>query len=251
MSNIPRMNERAQTAARGKIERALKITGWTATKLAREAGVAASTLNKFLYQGAKHTVSLSTLTKIDEAVERFVKDVSDPRESIRLMLIYGGGGSVEMVNEAAITIFIRGAVKAGHWAEAMEWPAADWQPVTLPRPDGHRSYFGLRVEGPSMNEVYPEGTILVCVPMMDYDIDLENEDHVIVQRWAGGQVEATVKELRRDAEGNTWLWPRSTHPEHQTPIALPRTPPDELAEDRIEVAAVVVADYRIRKHRVK
>lgn len=103
-----------------------------------------------------------------------------------------------------------------------------------------------------MNLVYPEGTILVCVPVGEYHHALVEGDHVIVQRrdMLTDMVEATVKELRRDDSGRIWLWPRSNHPEHQTPLALPEHSPgfqDDAGCREIEIVAVVVADYRVRK----
>lgn len=72
---------------------------------------------------------------------------------------------VEPAELPFIHLQIRGAVQAGAWAQAMELPRDEWEVVAVPRPDGHKQYFGLRVKGPSMNLVYPEGTILVCVPV--------------------------------------------------------------------------------------
>lgn len=246
------MADDADLAARNRVEKAMAITGWKPSRLAKEAGVAVSTLTRFLYRDPGYTLSLPTLTKIDEAVGRYIKSVPDPRESIRLTLLYGGaGGQVEPLDSKSITIQVRGAVQAGHWAEAIEWTQDEWEVVRVPRPDGHKSYFGLVVKGPSMNQVYPEGTILVCVPMMHYDHALAEEDHVIVQRRAeSGLVEATVKEIRSDTEGRIWLWPKSSHPEHQAPIELPRPDasiPDAAGADEVQIVAVVVADYRVRK----
>lgn len=151
-----------------------------------------------------------------------------------------------------IQLEIRGAVQAGHWAAAIEWPRDDWETVAVPRPDGHTRYFGLRVLGPSMNQVYPEGTILVCVPIGEYHHALQDGDHVIVQRRdaATDMLEGTVKELRHDAAGRAWLWPRSDHPEHQAPLELPRAQSsqyDNAGSRDIEIIGVVVADYRVRR----
>ena len=246
------MEDDTQFQARKRIELALKITGWSPSRLAKEAGLAASTMSRFLYQPVKYTISLKTMAKIDETVRAFLERQPFSPQVIQQQLEYFRDvpDALEPSNADIITLFVRGAVQAGHWTEAMEWPADEWQKISLPRPDGHRSYFGLRVKGPSMNLVYPEGTILVCVPFHDYDHGLEEGDHVIVQRWQAGQVEATVKELRASPDGSIWLWPRSDHPEHQTPILLPKNGRDHAeydGSDEIRVVAIVVADYRVRK----
>lgn len=159
---------------------------------------------------------------------------------------------VEPHPAAFVTLEVRGQVQAGYWLEALERPSDDWEVVPVPRPDGHRVYFGLRVRGESMNLEYPEGTILVCVPYADYDHRVGTGDHVIVRRRhpETGLFECTVKELRIDERRRSWLWPRSTHPEHQTPLLWPRTPAeiaDAAGAPDTEVIAVVVADYRVRR----
>lgn len=137
-------------------------------------------------------------------------------------------------------IIVRGAVQAGHWVEASEWHHDDR--YSVPVPDDPRfpgvERFGLEVRGPSMNRVYPEGTILVCVHRNDWASPPKVGQRVIVERRKpDGLVEATVKELREDG-GKLWLWPNSTHPEHQAPILL-----DDGQADSIEIMAVVTGSY--------
>ncbi len=245
------MVQAAESAARSRVEKAVEITGWSPTRLAKESGVAVSTLTRFLYRDPGYTLSLPTLAKIDRAVERYIHTLPDAKDTIRLTLEYQSAGHIAPVMADTITIDVRGAVQAGNWAAAAEWDETDWEKASFPRPGNYSSYFGLRVKGPSMNLVYPEGTILVCVPFQEYGRGLTEHEHVIVERWDAGQVEATVKELRKSPEGGVWLWPRSDHPEHQTPIALPINNEDhrqDAGSDEIRVVAIVVADYRIRPH---
>lgn len=138
-------------------------------------------------------------------------------------------------------IVVRGAVQAGHWVEAAEFHQDDC--YTVPVPDDPRypgiKRFGLEVRGPSMNRVYPEGTILVCVHRNDWHKEPASGQRVVVERRKpDGLVEATVKELREDS-GKQWLWPNSTHPEHQTPIPL-----DDGQTDTVEIVAVVTGSYK-------
>ena len=155
----------------------------------------------------------------------------------------------------SLQLWIKGSVQAGVWRHAVEDPEDEWTKIVVPKPDNHRSYFGLRVRGRSMDREYPEGTILICVPILEYDHGIVSGDHVIVQRRdpASDMVEATVKELVVDEEGRYWLWPKSTDPEHQAPIRLPDDPDNGLSDsagsDEIEIVAVVVADYRVRPRR--
>lgn len=155
---------------------------------------------------------------------------------------------------SAVTVV--GAVQAGVWRPAMEWPEDDRYSVAVPHghwySEPHYRAFGLEVRGASMDLEYPAGTVLICIPVGCYPHGIGDEDHVVVQQRdpATGDVEATVKELRIDDQGRAWLVPRSSQPEHQTPIKY-TTPADENGwHDAgcrdVEVVAVVVADIRER-----
>lgn len=136
------------------------------------------------------------------------------------------------------TIVVRGRVQAGVWAPSYELGADDQYEIEAPKISGNKRSFALEVAGPSMNLVIADGSIIVCVPVQD-TADLQADDYVICERWRhDGTVEATIKELQPDAEGNLWLWPRSTDPAHQAPIPLdpakwPTIDSHEIAEIRI------------------
>lgn len=138
---------------------------------------------------------------------------------------------------------VRGYVQGGHWQEASEWPPEDWRTIAAPAESERYPgipLFGLEVRGTSMNEVFPEGTILGCINLIHHPVNVTPGKFVIVERTnESGEVEATVKEIDQDAEGSTWLVPRSTDPRFKTPVKL-----DEGEKVRI-VALVVkaVLDY--------
>jgi transcriptional regulator with XRE-family HTH domain len=141
-------------------------------------------------------------------------------------------------------LYIKGEVAAGVWKEALEWERDDWQPYQggshFEAPAEAR--FGLRVAGESMNEIYPNGTVLDCVSCIHAGIEgVENGQRVIVvRRKFTGEIEATVKEYRQTAEGR-WLVPRSSNPAFQTPIPLEADDP-EIEETAI--IAIVKGSYR-------
>ena len=135
---------------------------------------------------------------------------------------------------------VRGNVAAGIWLEATELARDEWETFTgradVRSPISER--FGLRVQGDSMNEIYPSGTILECVKLTE-EGQLQNGRRVIVERHCtDGLVESTVKEYFKDEEGIEWLVPRSRNPAFQTPI---RCDQPEPGIDRVEVTAIVVA----------
>lgn len=135
---------------------------------------------------------------------------------------------------------VKGAVAAGVWREAEEWPQEEWEAFTgradITTPISNR--FGLRVEGQSMNLIYPEGTILECVRFHG-DAPIPNGKRVIVERKRFNDgTEATVKEYFKDEQGVEWLVPRSNNPAYQTPLRCDQ--PGENIES-IEITAIVVA----------
>lgn len=98
--------------------------------------------------------------------------------------------------------------------------------------------FGLQVRGRSMDLHYPPGTVLICKELQHMSRDVRSRDHVIAIRRLSGEIEATAKELVIDQDGNPWLWPRSSDPKHQQPIAAHI---DGAADDdTAEIYAVVV-----------
>jgi len=141
------------------------------------------------------------------------------------------------------TLYVQGAVQAGHFIEAWQVPEDEWERYTgradISAPLQRR--FGLRVVGESMNEVYPSGTILDCVAYDGLE-PIPNGKRVIVQRqrWHDG-TETTVKEYFRDAEGIEWLVPRSSNPAFQSPFRCDQ-PGDDIEE--IRIIAIVVASIR-------
>lgn len=138
---------------------------------------------------------------------------------------------------------IQGVVAAGVFRERMEFPEDEWETFTgaagIAAPINER--FGLKVEGNSMDMVYPPGTILECVRFWG-DHPIENGRKVIVQRTrCTDEVETTVKEYHRDADGIEWLVPRSTNPAFQSPFRCDQ--PEQGIVD-VRIIAVVVASIR-------
>jgi transcriptional regulator with XRE-family HTH domain len=156
-------------------------------------------------------------------------------------LLYGKVDA-DTVTELGPRLFVVGEVAAGVFKEAWKRDEADWEAFTG-RPGvvaPLRDRFGLVVAGDSMNLLYPPGTILECVNYFG-DEPIPNGKRVIVQRTKrDGTVEATVKELVRDADGIEWLVPRSSNPVHQA--FRGDSPGPGIA--RVEIIAIVVASIR-------
>ncbi|MBP2297980.1 LexA family protein [Azospirillum picis] len=141
-------------------------------------------------------------------------------------------------------VFVVGAVQAGHWVEAVEWNRDEWYSVSLPP---HPQYpeikrFGLEVRGPSMNRVFPEGSVVECIRFEDLGEEPQPNDYVVVERHrADGCIEATVKKLVV-MDDEPWLVPESDHPAFQRPIKLRNGHEDDV--ETVVIAGLVIGSYR-------
>lgn len=133
-----------------------------------------------------------------------------------------------------ILLPIVGKVAAGDWRGAVEWPVDDQQTVPyMPRVDRPIPDGALELEGDSMNEVWPEKTI-VFYKRVTGAYRPKARQRVVVERHRAGEVEVTCKEVRLTDSGKILLVPRSLNAAHQ-PVLL-----DGGEEDRIVIWAVVV-----------
>lgn len=167
-------------------------------------------------------------------------------------LLYGRGqepepSRPEMTGMRPITrlVPVMGVVQAGAWVEIPDDPEPEEMlPVLLPAFEGAQ-LFAVRVQGPSMNQFYPEGTRVVVCPAAE--IGVSEGDHVVVRRRRGVLVETTLKEVVRNKKtGEVELWPRSTDPAFKEPFRIAEA---RDADDGPEIIAVVVASYAVRPQR--
>jgi SOS-response transcriptional repressor LexA len=117
---------------------------------------------------------------------------------------------------------IIGEVQASYWmpsAPSFDAPMAE---TSLPFILGYPAdvQYGLRVIGPSMNKIIPEGAEVVCVRYDSGLIRYEQGSIVHVQRERAGEVEWTLKRFKWGDDGRGELWPESHDPRFVDPIAL-------------------------------
>jgi phage repressor protein C with HTH and peptisase S24 domain len=139
-----------------------------------------------------------------------------------------------------------GQVQAGAFVQAIEWEIDDVErfSIPLPIPMGYRNFrvVAFVVIGPSMDEIYPHGSIVAGVKFLDVGRPPRTGERVVAFRKQHGLMEASVKEFRIDRDGKARLWPRSTHPEYQQPLELEDN--GEEQEDHPEVVYLVIGSYR-------
>lgn len=131
-------------------------------------------------------------------------------------------GDLLPVNSTNHRIRLEGIVQAGLW-KSQDQSQNEPESFDIPLPEvfSKTRPFALRVQGPSMNLVYPEGTILICCNLIDLnEAPINGKRYIIEDIESGDGIETTVKELVIDENGRPWAWPKSTHPAHQQPIAL-------------------------------
>jgi SOS-response transcriptional repressor LexA len=135
-----------------------------------------------------------------------------------------------------------GQVQGGAFRLAVEFAPEERFTVPALRVPGYEGVAvrALRVVGPSVNDLYPDGTFVIVVSAADTDV--RSGDKVVVYDRRGELAEATIKEVRVEADGRIGLWPRSTHPDFQEPIYL-------AADDQEgpEIAYVVIGSTRIEE----
>lgn len=214
-----------------KIREMRKRAGLTQAEFAEKIGIAQGTVSK--WESGKEVPRFESLQRISESLgESLVDLIFDAEHGFKSTDDYGG-----------VSAMVVGAVQAGAWVEAVEWEADDQFRVMLPerRELEDLPLFGFLVRGQSMNEIFPDGSIVVAIRSYE-KYPPRDGDFVVVERIRhDAMVEATIKEYQLDKAGSPWLWPRSDSPEHQSPINL-ASDDGEIAE--IRIIGIVLASVR-------
>tara|TARA_Y100000310_G_scaffold207333_1_gene207832 strand:+ start:1862 stop:2521 length:660 start_codon:yes stop_codon:yes gene_type:complete len=209
----------------------LDVTGWSADEWGRRSGVAGSTISRFRKHPESPMPTSRTLEKLEAAVPHMMRVARPPSH-------------IAAYNSATLTPLpvgrtpIVGIVEAGAWRVVVEDDSAPTESVEA-FPDARYpgiERFALRVRGPSMDKVFPDGAVVTCVKLIDINRNpLDGEYVVVHRRRPGGLTEATVKQCIRK-NGKVYLWPRSSHPDHQQPLDIESSGEDE---DVLIQAAVI------------
>lgn len=199
-------------------------------------------------KGIKPTTLSLSVSKSPTLVRDLMEKTTDTKVSTLFRLANELGVSVtDLITPDAEpmpmgpALFLRGEVAAGLWKEAAEWPQDDWETVTgtpnHPVSADHR--FFLRVRGDSMDQIYPEGTLLECATLIGGAVAEPGKRVIVVRKRKDQMYEATVKELV-EIEGALWLRPRSSNPKHSSFLLTQKD--DEIEE--ISISAVVISSVR-------
>jgi SOS-response transcriptional repressor LexA len=215
-----RMAEEAEVA-REFMRRALDATGLSPYKLAKKAGIAPSTITRPLNDPTfKFVPKQATLNKIAEAAGLTAPTVAE------------ASPIVEAVSQWVPLV---GEVRAGNWAEVSHDPLIE-EHIAVHLPEYARaSLFALRVVGRSMDQKYPDGSVVIAAPAIEAGIRVG--DDVVVRRYRDGLAETTLKEVTQNGDGYE-LTPRSSDATFK-PLPFPRIG-DASDQDGIEIIGVVI-----------
>lgn len=170
-----------------------------------------------------------------------IRPVADYLEwPAQIVLSYVTGGRVQEI--PLNWVMVVGAIEPGVWREGLTWPHQKWYPSPL-APDQrykHLRQFALEARGRANDELYPQGSIVLCVKLSDLGKKPRSGERVIVERRSASGVEIIARELRHDEDNGLELWPQTADPSLQKP----RKPRAVRHDTSIEIAALVIGSYQ-------
>lgn len=153
--------------------------------------------------------------------------------------------SLPSARNAPIYIKVIGAVEAGAWREQCAWPDDQQYEVRALQTDyPELQRFGLVVVGYSMDKLFAPGVVLDCLRLPfsgESPIIPTPGQIVIAQHNRGDLCEMTCKRLGRDPDGQWFLMPESTRPEHQERIPIGSPDENYTLDDGIVIVGIVNA----------
>lgn len=81
-----------------------------------------------------------------------------------------GGVNAPKSKDVLRTVPVLGAVQAGIFSEAIEWPQNEHYGMNVPVDDGYPAHlrrYGLEVKGESMNKIFPNGSLVYVIDFWD------------------------------------------------------------------------------------
>lgn len=198
-------------------ERALKIARW-----AKDSGVSANSIYNFL-NGESDGLSPITYGKLARTAEVPVWRLSGDQPP----------------PPSPTTVYVKGHVEAGEFREAIEWDRSEWYSVDVPLGDRFRGKAkALEVRGGSMNQLFPEGSVVIWVECLDFRAAKPNDIVVVYSYKSDDTIEATVKRLV-ESRGELWLQPESLDPDYSA--VRVSAPGEDISH--VEIRGIVIGSY--------
>jgi SOS-response transcriptional repressor LexA len=224
------MENPAPTSLQKRVRERMDALGLNALQAAKRARLGESFVRDIL-RGRTRSPSADNLAKLAKALETTPEYLRNETAEANV-----GLQEVEVVGLPVVS-----SINAGSWLEVTildDNPEPDLIPVAKNPRYSHAHQYALRIVGDSMDELYKDGSYVICADIWDMGIPLKDGLPVHVEmRRAGGQlVQITIKEIAT-LGGERVLIPRSSNPRWK-PIPLEG---DDATE--VIVKGVVIGSY--------
>jgi hypothetical protein len=146
------------------------------------------------------------------------------------------------------SVIVQVEARANEWRQSGSLPLSEQfeAPMPIEPEEIAGGAFGAIVRPPGAEMFYPDGTLLVCMPLPN-DVELGDGSVVLLERMrnADRRVEITVRQIRvLDDKG--WLWMPSTDPRVSPSVEMPWPylgRPWTAADERYRLTANVIGRF--------
>jgi len=208
---IPRPAAYTPAGIRAWIREVCSLLDTTPTQLALSAGLAASTLNRFMRStDPAKNISATTIQNLIQAADNLHDQVGLIRRSQTPLSDDDHGASLTSIS-------VVGRVALGHFSSKYQWDEVSFYEVRIPVPPpyNHLPLFGLEVGDNHANPTFPLGSVVIATSLRSLSrTPVNNERLVVFAVNESDEVETTVREYVESPNNDAWL------------IALDRKSPD-------------------------
>jgi hypothetical protein len=155
------------------------------------------------------------------------------------------GGTVK---KTAPQVLVKTECRAGYLRDTFSLPASKIRELPLPVDDAARvaGAYAAVVRHPGAESIYPEGSLLLCIPVDRFEGEITRGRRLLVERLVDTKLEVTVREVQEDAEGRFWLSQRSTDPRFSDAVKLPQQisgKPWREKGEKYAIAGIVIGAF--------
>jgi hypothetical protein len=178
--------------------------GSNPTQLSLDAGLAASTINRFMRStDPEKNISATTIQVLLDAANLAVAhgNIIDRSESI-------GREEVPEAVSSLVTVPVVGRALEGAFVRNHQWNIAGTYQVhiPIPLPYAMRPLFGIEISDDHAAHMYPAGSIVVVISMKDMMPGLASGERILVlTENKTEEVETTIREYHLSPNGDAWL----------------------------------------------
>ena len=218
---------------RAALKRAMAHHGVTPTDLARKCGWKNANLIYNFLNGISKTLAATTYQQMAQNL---------PGTTMQELMGEKAKGKI------SDPVLLKTHCQGGVLRDQFTLPVDQMKELPLPVDDSARmaGAFAAIVRRPGAEEIYPDKTILLCVPIGRFTGEIVKGRRMVIQRFVDLKMEVTVREVQEDAEGRLWLSQRSSAPRLSGAVKLPSTISMKAWQsngERYAVAGVVIGAF--------